>query len=200
VLDSFPVSEILDPISRFREVYERARVSPFDSTAVTLATADDEGRPSARLVLLKGFDERGFVFFTNRTSRKGDHLMVNPHAALCFYWPAINEQVRVEGSVEQVADAESDAYFASRPRESQIGAWCSRQSRPSPGRDVLEERYKEIEAKYAGQAIPRPRWWGGYRVVPERIEFWQQGPHRLHHRTLYSRASDGGWVSELLDP
>jgi pyridoxamine 5'-phosphate oxidase len=194
------VSEIVDPIERFREVFERAKVSPFDHTAVTLATADEEGRPSARLVLLKGFDQRGFVFFTNRTSRKGDQLAVNPNAALCFHWPAIGEQVRVEGTVELVSDEESDVYFATRPRESQIGAWCSRQSRPSPGRAVLEDRYHEIEERFAGKPIPRPRWWGGYRVIPERIEFWKHGEHRLHDRTLYARASDGGWVTELLDP
>ncbi len=194
------MSDALDPFARFREVYERAKASPFDHSAVTLATADEEGRPSARMVLLKGLDERGFVFYTNRTSRKGEHLAANPQAALCFYWAAIGEQVRVEGAVEPVTDAESDAYFASRPRESQIGAWCSRQSRPSPGREILEERFREIEARYAGQPVPRPRWWGGYRVIPERIEFWQQGAHRLHHRTQYTRASDGGWRSELLDP
>jgi pyridoxamine 5'-phosphate oxidase len=191
-----------DPLARFQDVFTRARVSApagFDATAVTLATADSACRPSARVVLLKNADDRGFVFYTNLTSRKATDLGANPNAALCFYWPWIGEQVRVEGIVEQVSDAYSDTYFASRPRESQLGAWASRQSRPRATHELLHERFHELSAEYADKIVPRPRWWGGYRLVPARIEFWRQGEHRLHHRELYSRA-DGGWAVAILDP
>jgi pyridoxamine 5'-phosphate oxidase len=190
----------MDPFDRFRDALERARaITRFDATAVTLATADESGRPSARVVLLKGVDERGFVFYSNRTSRKGDELEANPRAALCFYWPELGEQIRVEGAVEQVTEAESDEYFASRPRESQLGAWTSRQSRPLESREILEDRFVQVGEMHEGNPVPRPRWWGGYRVLPERIEFWRQGAHRLHHRELYTRR-EGGWDVTLLNP
>jgi pyridoxamine 5'-phosphate oxidase len=189
-----------EPFTRFADAFARARASePHDPTAMSLATADRTGAPSVRVVLLKGVDERGFVFYTNRTSRKGDDLAANPRAALCLYWPVLGEQVRVEGPVEPVADAESDAYFASRPRESQLGAWASRQSRPLERHELLVERVRDLDVEHGGHEVPRPRWWGGYRVLPERIEFWRHGEFRLHHRELYTR--DGaGWRKELLNP
>jgi pyridoxamine 5'-phosphate oxidase len=189
-----------DPFARFADALARAHAAEaHDPTVMSLATADAAGAPSLRMVLLKGADERGFVFYTNRASRKGDELKKNPRAALCLYWPVLAEQVRVEGAVELVDDAESDAYFASRPRDSQLGAWASRQSRPLERHELLLERLQDLEEAHAGQPVPRPRWWGGYRVVPDRIEFWKSGPHRLHHRELYVR--DGtGWRTELLNP
>jgi pyridoxamine 5'-phosphate oxidase len=192
-----------DPIARFLDLAARARATEaHDATAASLATASASGAPSVRMVLLKGADLRGFVFFTNRDSRKGDELAANPRAALCFYWPTLGEQVRVEGPVERTSDAESDEYFASRPRESQLGAWASRQSRPLEAYGMLAERFEELEQMYAGKPVPRPRWWGGYRVVPARIEFWRNGPHRLHLREAYTRdpSAAGGWSIELLNP
>ena len=185
---------------RFAETFARAQATePHDPTAMSLATATRDGRPSVRMVLLKGVDARGFVFYTNRDSRKGDELEANPRAALCLYWPALGVQVRVEGAVERTTDEESDAYFASRPRDSQLGAWASRQSRPLANHALLTERFADLQADYHDRAVPRPRWWGGYRVLPERIEFWKSGPHRLHLRELYTR--DGvGWRIELLNP
>jgi pyridoxamine 5'-phosphate oxidase len=165
---------------------------------MTLATADERGRPSARLVLLKGADERGFVFFTNRESRKARELEANPFAALCIHWPASHQQVRVEGRVERAGDDESDAYFASRPREAQLGAWASEQSAPLASREALEARVRELGARYPG-AVPRPPHWGGYRVVPDRIELWFEGPARLHDRFLYVREGDG-WTMTRLNP
>src|SRR5262245_50785559 len=159
-----------EPFERFAAVFARATASETsDPTAMSLATATPSGRPSVRVVLLKGFDERGFVFYSNRTSRKGNELETNPRAALCIYWPTLGEQVRIEGTVEIVDDAESDAYFATRGRESQLGAWASRQSRPLESRAILLERMKDLEAEHAGKGVPRPRWWGGYRVVPTTI-------------------------------
>jgi pyridoxamine 5'-phosphate oxidase len=191
----------IDPIVRFQEAFARARASePHDPTAMSLATADAAGAPSVRVVLLKEVDARGFAFYTNRESNKGDDLARNPRAALCFYWPSLGEQVRVEGEVEKTSDAESDAYFASRPRESQLGAWASRQSRPLERHDLLAERFAELDELYRDRPVPRPRWWGGYRVLPRRIEFWKNGAHRLHHREVYSRAGDGDWTVELLNP
>jgi pyridoxamine 5'-phosphate oxidase len=189
-----------DPFTRFADAFARAQAAEaHDPTVMSLATADAAGAPSVRMVLLKGVDERGFVFYTNRASRKGDELAKNPRAALCLYWPVLAEQVRVEGTVELVGDAESDAYFASRPRDSQLGAWASRQSRPLERHELLAERLADLDEAYADRPVPRPRWWGGYRVVPERIEFWKSGLHRLHHRELYVR--DGaGWSTELLNP
>ena len=189
-----------DPIARFQALFEKAQaVEPHDATAMTLATADAEGRPSARVVLLKGVDARGFVFYTNRESRKGRDLAQNPVAALCIHWPASQQQVRVEGRIEQVCDAESDAYFATRPRESQLGAWASRQSEPLASREELEARVAELAARYP-EAVPRPPHWGGYRVVPARIEMWFAGPARLHDRFQYEHGPGGEWVISRLNP
>jgi len=189
-----------EPFDRFGALFERARgAEPTDPTAMTLATATRDGAPSVRIVLLKSFDPRGFVFYTNRTSRKGDELEKNPRAALCVYYPTLEEQVRVEGGVERVTEEESDAYFASRARESQLGAWASRQSRPLERYELLAERLHDLDEKHAGKAVPRPRWWGGYRVLPTAIEFWKSGKFRLHHRELYLKEGDG-WKKELLNP
>jgi pyridoxamine 5'-phosphate oxidase len=181
-------------------VFDRAAENaPYDPVAVTLATASRDGRPSARIVLLRGVDDHGFVFFTNYQSRKASEIEGNPHAALCCYWPWLDEQVRVEGLVERATAAESDAYFASRPRGSQIGAWASAQSRPLESREVLEQSYHDTDARLAAQAVPRPPHWGGYRIVPERIEFWHAGTYRLHNRVLYTREGND-WRRELLYP
>jgi pyridoxamine 5'-phosphate oxidase len=190
-----------DPISRFQDAYDRARAaSKSDPTAVALATSDVSGAPSVRIVLLKHADERGFVFYTNGTSRKGEELKKDPRAALCFYWPELGEQIRVEGEVEKVTDAESDAYFRTRPRDSQLGAWASRQSRQLESREILLERFQDLSEEYEGKDVPRPPWWGGYRVKPQRIEFWKSALHRLHERELYVRSETGGWLHVLLNP
>jgi pyridoxamine 5'-phosphate oxidase len=188
-----------DPIARVRTLFEKAQaVEPHDATAMTLATVDVRGRPSARMVLLKGVDERGFLFFTNRESRKGRELEANPFAALTLHWPASQQQVRVEGRVERAGDAESDTYFESRPRESKLGAWASQQSRPLASREELEGRAHALAERWPG-AVPRPPHWGGYRVVPDRIELWFAGAARLHDRFLYER--DGqGWTMTRLNP
>ena len=190
-----------DPIARFLEALERAKAAePSDATAMTLATADARGRPSARMVLLKGADAEGFTFFTNHGSRKANELDQNPFAALCFHWPTLVQQVRVEGSVERVSDDESDAYFATRPRGSQIGAWASRQSSPIGERDELVAQVRAIEERFPSpSAVPRPPFWGGYRVRPTRIEFWFGQPSRLHDRFAFAR--DGaGWQMTRLSP
>jgi len=189
-----------DPIARFLEVYERAKKKdPGDPTRVALATADAHGRPSLRMVLLRGVDERGFVFFTNYTSRKAAEIDANPRAALCFYWECIKEQVRVEGAVERVSAAESDAYFASRARGSRLAAWASKQSAPLASRSDLVARYLKLKAKYAGRRIPRPDFWGGYRIRAERMEFWNSRAHRMHDRVAYLRDGDA-WTMERLYP
>ncbi|MGK3992560.1 pyridoxamine 5'-phosphate oxidase [Sorangium sp. So ce1024] len=193
-------TEPTDPLVLARELLEqRQTTEPTDATAMTLATADASGRPSARMVLLKGIDDRGFVFFTNYASRKAADLEANPFAALCIHWAKAAEQIRVEGRVERISDAESDAYFATRPRGSQIGAWASRQSAPLSSRERLIERVREIEARFEGRPVPRPAFWGGYRVVPERIELWRGQESRLHDRVVYLRDGDG-WRIERLYP
>jgi pyridoxamine 5'-phosphate oxidase len=188
-----------DPITEFLNAKERAEAHQVDTAPMTLATADIEGQPSARVVLLRGVDARGFTFFTNFNSRKGRELDANPKAALCFHWITLDEQIRVEGYIERISDAESDAYFVSRPRGSQLGAWASDQSQILPSRETLEARYREIERRFAGQAVQRPPFWGGYRVVPHRIEFWYGRPDRLHDRVVYIR-ENGGWTIERLYP
>lgn len=189
-----------DPIARFGELFQRVLQSDLlEPTAMTLATADAAGRPAARMVLLKGFDERGFVFFTNLESRKAGDLSANPRAALCFYWTPLEMQVRVEGSVAPVTDEEADEYFASRARASQIGAWASRQSRPLRAREELEDRILEAERRFSGQVVPRPPFWSGFRLAPERIEFWFGRPSRLHDREVFTATPDG-WTMERLYP
>lgn len=194
------MTEPPDPLARLREALARAAAAgPFDATAAALATADAAARPSVRVVLVKRIDERGLAFFTNRGSRKARELSENPWAALCFHWPALGEQVRAEGSVSRLPDAEADAYFATRPRESQVGAWASRQSAPRASREALLAAAAEAEARFAGVAVPRPPFWGGYLLAPEAIEFWRSGEGRLHHRILYRRGP-AGWITSLLDP
>ena len=192
-----------DPIERFREVYARAEkidrsIIP-DPTAMSLGTIENGDQPSVRIVLLKAFDERGFVFYTNYEGRKGRQLLAHPRAALCFYWAPLDVQVRIEGTVEKVLDEEADEYFATRARLSQIGAWASKQSRPLETPNALDERVAEYEKKFEGKAIPRPAFWSGFRVVPDAIEFWKARPNRLHERHLYTRDA-GGWRIETPYP
>ncbi|MEM7253476.1 MAG: pyridoxamine 5'-phosphate oxidase [Pseudomonadota bacterium] len=190
----------LQALQQFEVLYERAKQTDTpDATAVTLATADRAGRPSARTVLLKAHDKRGFVFYTNNQSRKGEQLKANPNAALLFFWQALYEQALIEGPVEVVSDPESDAYWASRSRESRIGAWASDQSRPVESRAELEARVEAVDARFAGVDVPRPPHWHGFRVVPQRMEFWQGGDHRLHDRQCYRRIG-AIWHRELLNP
>ncbi|HEX8533680.1 MAG TPA: pyridoxamine 5'-phosphate oxidase [Allosphingosinicella sp.] len=189
-----------DPHRLFEDWFALAReAEPNDANAMALATADAAGRPSVRMVLLKGHDQRGFVFYTNQDSRKGGELEANPNAALLFHWKSLRRQVRVEGAVEPVAADEADAYFATRSRDSQLGAWASDQSRPLDRRETFESRYEEMRTRFEGQDVPRPPRWSGYRVVPERIEFWTDRAHRLHERRLFTRR-DGGWIEGLLFP
>lgn len=191
-----------DPIERFLRLQERARANaePENATAMTLATAGPDGLPTARMVLLKKVDERGFAFYTNYESRKASQLESNPRAALVFHWPSLGAQVRVEGAVGRVSTEESDAYFASRVRQSQLGAWASRQSETlEGGRRELIGRYLKMKAKYLGRDIPRPPAWGGYRLDPTRIEFWIARLGRLHDRIVYERTDDG-WTRRLLNP
>ena len=189
-----------DPIAAVAAWFDEAtRAGLRHPNAMALATVGADGRPSARMVLLKSFDEHGFVFFTNRESRKGDELGANPYAALVLYWEPLNRQVRVEGAVERLDDAESAAYYATRPRGSQLAAWVSPQSRPIESRDVLVARVAELAERYEGQEIPLPPFWGGYRVVPDAVELWQSRPDRLHDRIRYERSADG-WVGTRLGP
>jgi pyridoxamine 5'-phosphate oxidase len=191
-----------DPIAEFRDAFAQAKQRvepPYDPTACALATADAAGRPSVRVVLLKHVDERGFVFYTNYASRKADQLAENPWAALVFHWAPTARQVRAEGRCEKVPPEESDAYFASRDHGSRIGAWASKQSQPLPSRAHLVARVAKAEVRFAGRAVPRPEFWGGYRLVPERMEFWWNQLHRLHDRLLYTRDGDG-WTVQRLYP
>lgn len=192
--------EPANPYRLFAEVFAQAAEAGIpEPNSMALATATPDGAPSVRIVLLKGFDEQGFVFYTNLESRKGRELIANPQAALCFFWQPIGRQVRIEGTVQRVSDAEADAYFASRPRGSQVGAWASQQSRELTSREDLLERVRSVEQQYAGSAIPRPPHWSGFRLSPARIEFWTAGEFRLHDRLVFERV-DGGWTPRHLDP
>ena len=197
------MDNINDPITHFQSWLSEAEKSePNDPTAVALATADSNGMPNVRMVLLKGVDQQGFVFYTNFESAKGDELVVNPQAALCFHWKSLRRQVRVQGSIEVVADQEADDYFASRAKDSQIGAWASQQSRPLENRFALEKAVARFTVKHALGAVPRPPYWSGYRLVPEKIEFWTNKPFRLHDREVFYRdlRTDNGWRKERLYP
>ena len=189
------------PFSRFAAWMADAEASePSDANAMTVVTATPDGFPSARTILLKGVDSRGFVFYTNQQSRKADELAANQHACLLFYWKSLGRQIRIEGRVEHVTDAEADTYFASRPRVSRLGAWASDQSRPLASRAILEARLAEYEARFPGEAIPRPPHWSGYRVLPRYFEFWQNMEFRLHDRVTFTQTPDGRWEEGKLFP
>jgi len=188
-----------DPIEQYINASARARAQGVDTAPAALATADRSASPSVRIVLVRGVDVRGFVFFTNYNSRKARELTENPRAALCQHWPTLEQQIRVEGGVEIADPAESDAYFASRPRDSQIGAWASDQSATLESRARLEERIGEVDARFADSSVPRPPVWGGFRIVPVRVEFWYGRPGRLHERLVYER-TDGRWFTRWLYP
>jgi pyridoxamine 5'-phosphate oxidase len=190
-----------DPFAWFQRWMAEAEASePSDPNAMAVVTVGPGGKPSVRTVLLKGVDPRGFVFYTNTHSRKGNELGVNPLAALLFHWKTLARQIRIEGKTEPVTDAEADAYYATRARISRLGAWASDQSRPLSDRAELERRLKQFEDKFPGEDIPRPPHWHGYRVLPDRFEFWQNMPYRLHDRTIFDRAPDGGWTRGKLFP
>jgi pyridoxamine 5'-phosphate oxidase len=190
-----------DPLRQFQAWYQLAgRLPAPQAEAMTLATSAPDGMPSARLVLLRQFDERGFVFFTNYESRKGRELAANPRAALVFYWPQLDRQVRIEGRIERTSAAESDAYFQTRPLGSRLSAWVSAQSDIAAGREVLDQRMRELEEEYRHGNVPRPPYWGGFRVIPHVMEFWQGRPNRLHDRLCYRRRDDGSWLLQRLYP
>jgi len=190
-----------DPFALFDAWLSEARKSEVnDFNAMALATVGAGGQSSVRMVLLKGHDPRGFVFYTNRESRKAQELGTDSKAALLFHWKSLRRQVRIEGPVSRVDDAESDAYFASRGRDSQLGAWASDQSRPLADRETFETRFEEMRARFEGGDVPRPPHWGGYRVTPQAIEFWLDREHRLHERRVFTRTSEGGWNEGLLFP
>lgn len=190
-----------EPFSQFNEWYALARESELnDSNAMALATVDADGRPSVRMVLLKGHGPEGFVFYTNFEGRKAGDLLVNPNGALLFHWKSLRRQIRIEGAVARVDDATADAYFATRSRDSQLGAWASDQSRPLESREVFMARYADMSARFDGQEVSRPPHWSGFRLIPRRIEFWQDREHRLHERWLYSADGKGGWAKGMLYP
>ena len=191
---------MIDPLALFDQWFAEARASePNDPGAMALATADQSGQPSVRMVLLKGHGPAGFVFYTNEQSAKGGQLAANPRAALLFHWKSLRRQVRIEGPVERVPDTDADVYFATRARDSQLGAWASDQSRPLDSSETFERRFAEMQQKFDGQGVPRPPHWWGYRVVPDRIEFWIDRAHRLHERRLFVRVGEG-WAESLLYP
>ena len=190
-----------DPIQQFTKWYNEVQAAEItEYYAMTLATCTNEGRPAARIVYLRGFDERGFAFYTNYNSRKGEELAQNPQAALCFYWKEVERQVRIEGMVEKVSEEESDAYFSGRPMNNKLGAWASSQSGPLESAQALEVRVEEFRRKFAGGEIPRPAHWGGYRMIPDRIEFWQGRPSRLHDRFVYTFDEQGNWKAQRINP
>lgn len=194
------IPDVQDPFHLFADWLEAAKTSePNDPNALALATTTSDGRPSVRMVLLKDFDADGFVFYTNYESRKGGELLANPHAALLFHWKTLRRQVRIEGLVSPVSDAEADAYFATRARISRLGAIASEQSRPLPSRATLEQRVEALDAEYPGDTVPRPAHWSGFRVTPETIEFWQDMPFRLHDRRVFTRSGDD-WRKTALYP
>jgi pyridoxamine 5'-phosphate oxidase len=196
------VTPYSDPFAAFDAVWDRVRATApdgFDPATVALATADASARPSARMVLLRGVSRKGFVFFTNYASRKAADLESNPRAALSGFWFWLGQQVRIEGSVVRATAEESDAYFRARPRGSQLGAWASRQSAPLAGRADLEARLREVTARFDGRDVPRPEFWGGYRLVPDRFEFWEEGAYRLHDRIVFEQVS-GAWTATRLSP
>ncbi|MGK2911291.1 MAG: pyridoxamine 5'-phosphate oxidase [Sphingobium sp.] len=189
-----------DPLVLFDRWYASARESEInDSNAMALATADANGHPSVRMVLLKGHGPAGFVFYTNLEGRKASQIFANPHAALLFHWKSLRRQIRIEGAVERVDDAAADAYFATRGRDSQLGAWASDQSRPLESREVFTARFEEMQDRFSGGDVTRPPHWSGFRIVPEQIEFWQDREHRLHERRVFARSGDG-WTECLLYP
>jgi len=190
-----------NPFEQFKIWFDQALFAQLpEPNAMTIATATTNGKPSARMVLLKDYDERGFVFYTNYESNKGQQLVENPWGAIAFWWAELERQVRIEGRVEKVSPAESDAYFHSRPKASQLGAWASNQSQVIDSREVLERRLQQLKEEYENKEVPRPPNWGGFRVIPTEIEFWQGRPSRLHDRLLYQRSEDGSWRIQRLSP
>ncbi|WP_017319371.1 pyridoxamine 5'-phosphate oxidase [Mastigocladopsis repens] len=201
-LQGLSVSDVdPNPFIQFRQWFDQAIAAQLpEPNAMTLATATPDGKPSARMVLLKGFDERGFVFYTNYNSQKGQELAENPQASLVFWWAELERQVRISGRVEKVSENESDEYFYSRPLNSRLGAWASNQSEVIESREILEQRMQELQIKYQNEDVKRPRHWGGLRVIPTEIEFWQGRSNRLHDRLLYTRLNNGSWEIMRLSP
>lgn len=190
-----------NPYEQFKIWFDQAVAAQLpEPNAMTIATATLDGKPSARMVLLKNYDERGFVFYTNYQSNKGQQLIENPWGAIVFWWAELERQVRIEGRVEKVSDAESDEYFRSRPIGSQLGAWASNQSQVVESREVLERQLEQLKEGYENKDVPRPPHWGGFRVIPDEIEFWQGRPNRLHDRLLYRRGEDSNWTTQRLSP